>query len=357
MGSEVRVMKIGAQRITVPTVMLAAFAFLITSATGAPTRTKVRPVNGTIEALAMDGPRVAYDVRHAIGKNEVVVWDVNTGKATKVSGKFTAAADVTSTGRGVSELAIAGPRVVWIVNHGGLTESDDYLCGSWLVKPKEQKLATAVRTGDIDGVLTGKWIGGLVGSVGLVAVNRWTTDSTGAVTKGGLDRIGAVRLTRVASGPDTLWAQSADTFPARIAVAHADGTVAIFSATGRKRLTMTPSSTRRVALHRERLVVMTKARTLEVYDTRTGNLVKTWPLKSPLPPEAQGGELDVEGNIALYTVGRELRVLSLRTGKDRVLAKRSRAIRFAQIESPGAVFVAGEMLVYVPFARVAAVLS
>src|SRR5689334_19539468 len=62
---------------------------------------KVRHVLGPIQALTLDGSRVAYNVgtngtfskgKRTLHRNEVVVWDIRTGKTTKVSGKQTAAA-------------------------------------------------------------------------------------------------------------------------------------------------------------------------------------------------------------------------------------------------------------------------
>ena len=78
--------------------------------------------------------------------HKFIVWNVLTGKTTKVSGRITDQADGTSTGHGVRELAIAGQRVAWIINQGGNTESDDYLYTSLLAKPAEKKLASASRT-------------------------------------------------------------------------------------------------------------------------------------------------------------------------------------------------------------------
>src|SRR5204863_8510295 len=73
---------------------------------------------GEIEALAMDGPLVAYDVgtNANVGQrcNKVFAWNVRTGQKKKVSGKRTCDADSTSTGAGVAELAVAGKRVAWI---------------------------------------------------------------------------------------------------------------------------------------------------------------------------------------------------------------------------------------------------
>ena len=70
----------------------------------------------------------------------------------------------------------------------------------------------------------------------------------------------------------------------------------------------------------------------------------------------------MQANLAVYTVGRELHVVHLKTGKDRVLATMSRGIQFARIEASGVVY-AGNVrqgtkklgtLTYVPFARAAA---
>ena len=62
--------------------------------------------------------------------SKVLVWNTRTGKTIKVSGKKTAAADVTSTGMGVFQLAIAGSRVAWLVNQGSNLESEASLAAS-----------------------------------------------------------------------------------------------------------------------------------------------------------------------------------------------------------------------------------
>src|SRR5262249_56694822 len=119
---------------------------------------------------------------------KVLVWDLGTGKTVKVSGKKTAAADTSSTGAGVYELAIAGSRVAWLVNEGGNTEGDDYLFTSSLVNPRERKVASDVRLGDgcpgLGNRCAGQWLGGLGGSGKLLAPNRWATDGDGALSAG-----------------------------------------------------------------------------------------------------------------------------------------------------------------------------
>ena len=344
---------------------LVAF-FLFASAAATTTSTTHKSAGGKLNVVAMDGALVAYDIGNAVlvsGRgNKVIVWNVLTGKTTKVSGRITDQADGSSTGHGVRELAIAGQRVAWIINQGGNTESDDYLYTSLLAKPAEKKLASARRTGDVMGVLTGNWIGGLVGSESLLAVNRWATDATGTVTTVGLSVIGAYNLRRVASGSATPLAQSADA--GRIAVLRSDGSVGLYSATGRSLWTATPASAQQVVVQGNHLVVLTKTRTLAVYNSHTGSLLKTLPVRGRSPQN-----LDLQANVAIYTVGRELHVVHLKTGKDRVLATMSQAIKFApmfaQIEASGVVY-AGNVrqgtktlgtLTYLPFARVAAAVS
>jgi hypothetical protein len=107
---------------------------------------RVKNTNGWIQAIDMDGARVAYDVRTP-ACNKLFVWNVQSGGAARVSGRRTCAADSTSTGAGVRDVAVAGRRVAWIVNLGGNTESDDYLYTASLPKPKETLLASAIRTG------------------------------------------------------------------------------------------------------------------------------------------------------------------------------------------------------------------
>jgi len=118
-------------------------------------------------------------------------------------------------------------------------------------------------------------------SESLLAVNRWATDATGTVTTAGLSVIGAYNLRRVASGSPTLLAQSADA--GRIAVLRTDGSVGLYSVAGELLWTVTPPSAQQVALQGNYLVVLTKTRTLAVYNSHTGSLLKTLPIRGRSP--------------------------------------------------------------------------
>jgi hypothetical protein len=85
-----------------------------------------------------------------------------------------------------------------------------------------------------------------------------------------------------------------------------------------------------------------------VYDSHTGSLVKTLRVRGRSPQN-----VEVQANLAVYTVARELHVVHLMT------------IEFAEIEAPGVVY-AGNVrrgtrllgaLTYVPFAHAPAVVS
>lgn len=349
----------------VSTVSLSLVLLSTGPAGGLPGKSKQAP--GPIRALAMDGARVAYDVANPRGSgsgNKVLVWNLLTGKVVKVSGRRTDQADTTSTGYGVRELAISEKRVSWIINQGGNTESSDYLCASSVANPKEHTLAEATRSGPYQSS-PGSWISGLVGSDGVLAVNRWTVDEQGGVTEARLVLIGTWGLRRIAVGEQTLLAQSADA--GRIAVLRSDGSIGVYATSGRLLLQILSASPRDLALHGKYLVVLTKARKLAVYDSHTGALLRTLAVRGPTRAALQN--LDVESNLAVYTVWPEVRVVNLTTGKDRAIGN-LRAFPlfdrvFAQIEPVGVVY-AGNVrnrpvrfsttgtLVFVPMATVAA---
>lgn len=360
-------MKLGRAFLVLAAGLLSGLA-LVTSAAGTTSTQsrKVRHPQQPVGALAIDGDRIAYDLSSRDSANprktdKVLVWNVRTGNTVKVSGKKTAVADDTGTGMGVPELAIAGSRVAWLVNEGGNLESDDYLYTSSLTNPKEHRVASALRSGDGCGGgethCAGPWLGGLVGSGNLIALNRWTTDSSGAVTAGSLDLPSGSHLQSIATGADTVLASAAD--HGRIVVLRFDGTVALYSSTGELLRTVTPSSARAVALNKHALVVLTKTRTLELYYAPSGGgYSRTCSVHGTGTPQ----NLGVQGNIAIYSVRDSVHAQDLGSCKDRVIGKLPDRIAFARIDGAGLVYAANgtrkafgrSTLVFVPLARVKA---
>jgi hypothetical protein len=311
------------------TALLIATLVVALPAQGADPVPRVKNTKGEIESLAMDGPRVAYSVKSDTC-TKVIVLNVLTRGAAVASGPKTCDADNSSTGAGVREIAIAGLRLAWIVNQGGNSESNDYLYTAALGREKERLVASAMRTGDVDGTLAGGWMNHLVGSVAWIALNRFTTDANGAITQASLLQLGTGLRTLVL-GTRSLYAGSADA--ERVAVARLDNKVAIYDTNRRKLLvTIAPTTVKEIALRKDYLVVLTRTKTLEVYNSHTGVLLKRWPVASG------ASRLDVHSGIAVYAVGRTVFEVRLMDGRDAPLATAPRAIEGLEIEAPGVVY-------------------
>jgi hypothetical protein len=351
------------RRLQAPLVALTAVLVLgAASAGGAGAGTGVKPVvknvNGWITALAFDGSRVAYATQAFAPTNcsKLFTWNPLTKAGALVSGpKSGSCGSDTPTGKRIVAVALAGPRVAWIRNITGNTEADDFLYTRVLSTQKQ--LLAATRTGDTSGILKGKWLGGLVGSGSVLAVNTWTTSSTGAVTSASLGSVGLVKVTPVAKGAGTLTAESADT--GRVAVLRSNASVAIYSAGGTLQRTITPPTVKAIALRKAYLVVLSKTRTLQVYNSHTGSFIRSWPVP------AGATNLDVNQNIAVFSVWRKVYALQLTTGKLSLLATEKRAIVAAQIEAPGVLFAYNTLrglreignLAFVPLSAVKAAVS
>ena len=283
---------------------------------------------GDIEALAMDGSRIAYDVSAEYSPkrcNTVYVWNAVRGTTTRVSGRQSCGADNTSTGAGVRELALAGSRVAWIVNQGGNSESGDYLYTTVVAHPRERVLASAYRTGDVSGVLTGNWLGGLVGAGRFLAINHWATDSHGEVTTASLERV-AARVSDLSQGVATMTARATD--GRQLAVLRSDGTVGIYSTRAQLRRNVVPSSAQEVALRGDYLVVLTKGSALEVYNSHSGRRLRTW-------RAAGAAQLDISNGLAAYSAGRTVHVVRLTTGESVFSARAAAAVTAVQLEPSG----------------------
>ena len=359
-----------------------AAATLVLAASAAGTTAgaaKTRQFNAPVGALALDGSRVAYGLSNSTGghANQVFVWNLVSGKTTKVSGRHTA-----SWPDGLSELALAGSRVAWIIHTGANTYSTDLFFSSSLASSQEQQVASVQRTaaqcGSAGPKCAGNWIGGLVSTGTQILVNRYTTAGHGpgkvgginhAVTDGALYALSGTALRRLATGTATVEASYGDL--GRVAVLRPNGSVGVYSSAGTRLLSLTPTPrAAAVALSGRNLVVLEYGGTLALYNSGTGSLVKT--LKASGKP-ALVRNLGVEGNIAIYTTGlgfgpgdfshSTLRAVNLASGKDRVIGKFGTAyadvIGLARIDSDGVVYSTSRVedngkLVFLPWAQVAA---
>ena len=121
---------------------------------------------------------------------------------------------------------------------------------------------------------------------------------------------------------------------------------------------MATGSPRSIALRKDYLAVLTKGKKLEIYDARSGVLLKTWPVA------AGAMRLDVHSGIAVYVVGRRVYVLRLADGKHSVLAVAPRAIVGLELEAAGVVYAYNTVkgiedvgnLAFVPLAKATSIL-
>ena len=290
------------------------------AATRTPTR-KLKHASGPIVALAMDGPRVVYSTQG----NRVYVWNIRSGATSQARDSSS------STFPLVQEVAIAGTRVAWITRDvaGNSEETNEDLYTASLNGAGARKLAHAFRVHDfgLDDIQrwNGDWIGGLAGTGKLLVVSRWTTapnpggSTFETISNARLSLISATggRLHPIAGGEDSIVSASVDS--GHVAVLRPNGSVGIYSATGVLLRQITPSSAQEIALGGGRLVVLTKTKTLDVYDAKTGAFEHSWPVKTKA--HLQAGYLRAYGRIALFSVApgrssRNLRFMDLKTGRN-----------------------------------------
>ncbi len=358
---------------------------LMTSAAGTTARApkSQRLEVSPLEALALDGSRVAYDVAatrtRSHGKlvrhpNRVFIWSLHTDKTINVSGKRGTHADThSSPATSFEQLAIAGTRVAWLTtSRFDSPKGEDDLYISSVLRPKVRRVSDEVRYGQDCGKMvhdsgcTGDYLGPLVGAGNLIAVNRstFTVGSWPQITDGRLYVVNGTKLTQIARGGDTVWAT--DTDGGRVAVlrdaqVYAEETVGLYSSTGASLISVTPtSSPGAVAISGPNLVVFGGSK-LAVYDASSGSLKRTF---------AQQGKSigpgDAQGNIAVYATGRSMHALNLSSGKDRIVGRLPHSISLARIDSVGLVYtdatamgrrpIAGP-IVFLPFKQVAAAVS
>ena len=308
--------------LVVPSVIVLA---LSASASTMPTR-KVEHTGSPVTTLAIDGPRVVYST----DGNGVYVWNLRSGVTSRVRVPTKSGFPL------VQEVAIAGTRVAWITRHvsGISEETSERLYTASVTGTGSRELGHAHRVHQfgipsLTQLWHGDWMTGLVGSGETLAVSRWTEtplpDWSGTtITNARLNSIGKTGLRQIVAGEQAIVSQSADAD--RVAVLRADGTVGIYSATGALLKKVTPTSAQEITLGGGRLVVLTKAKTLETYGSETGLLRESWPIRT----RDSVGHLQAYGRIAVLSVdpryrARDLRVVDLKTGKSVTLPKRARS--------------------------------
>jgi hypothetical protein len=336
--------------------------------TAGPQPNNVKQMAKATEAVAMDGPRVAY----ASG-GRIRTWNVVNGATSVIKGKYGSNREYATA----SAIAIAGKRVAWIKHvYFGNTELDHWLYTA-RVGGTARLLRRARGYNNTDCGLGGPQIDGLVGSGTFLAVSTWTLNDNGSNSwNKRLNLITPTGLRTIVSGPNGIVSASADANHITViplgsvsmdpgycvSVPSTSVGVYIYSAHGALlnefALSTHNSGVLRVAISGRQLVVLGSQRavTLSVYDWQTGALVHSW----PVAVSWRDGGFAVYGHLAVVQGRLGLHLVDLKTGKD-VIVTRTNAGAFPAIGSRGLVYAVNPSkdgrpakLVFVPMAKLLA---
>jgi len=261
-------------------------------------------------------------------------------------------------------LALAGTRVAWLETIEAGEQERTTLWTATLREPRATRLATAEAGAGSD--TSGRYLGNLHGAGTLLGFNRWTsceqgTDhpgcGPGAPRSPSLYRIDSASKAALVPGVENARLTWVD--GGRLATGY--DPIQLVDGSGRllQSIATGPQDRHGLALSGTQLVVST-GRTLQVYDTRTGSLARTWPVVSYAG--AVGSVADLQDGIELYFVARQLHVLRIADGRDRTLAVSAGHLVGAQIEKAGVWFAyntaAGHgRVVFVPWSSVRSTLG
>lgn len=270
-----------------------------------------------ISAMSMDGGRVAYAVHDPAAKcDEVKFWNPSWNFVARVTHPSAATCLPTHAAGGVTNVAMAGNRLVWTTRYGNTTRvlaASAIGCKEWVVARPAAGAAVAGLAGD-GGVLAYALRGaGSANSPGTVALVSADSD----------DWYGEV----LSQSPVEVAAVSVDSD--RIATLYRDGTVTVLSERGSLVSTFDAGPARALALRGDTVAVLRRGQ-LDVYSAKTGLLAHAW----PVPANAR--TVGLHYGIAVIAAGGNVLALNVATGRTaRLLHAPGRVA--AEIDSPGAV--------------------
>jgi hypothetical protein len=292
---------------------------------------------GRVTGLAADGNRVAIGttaLKNACDR--VIVWNPFTRANERWATRTNCGAGTdTSGGQALREVALAGTRVAWLESISG-NNQELTLRTATLSRPSTRDLVFAVNGNGAGGDPTGQYVGETHGDGDLLAFRTWTVcapdipnppcsqPKSGAAPT--LWRATATSKAQVTKAAGTLVAVDAGRLAVRSGVE-----VTLFDSAGHvvRTIATTPGAGG-TALNGTQLATVDGS-TLSVYSTTTGTLTKTIALPR------SGKLLDLQSGIALVQLGdRELRVVRISDGRDRVLATAASTLAGGQLESAGA---------------------
>jgi len=310
--------------------LLGAASVVSVAAASAPLSRSVI-ASAPVRGLAADGSLTAFAVgARAHDCRHVVLWNRAAGSAARL-GRAKPCGEVTSTGSGLVGPSLAGTRALWLSYAGGNIREWALLSGTAANRtPKQIRFIAR----DVDGP-------------GPVVLGEGDSSKFGYLLPYAVDsKLYALR----ADGRSILYLTASARIVAvaakggELAAALETGPVVILE--GPNRIVRTESFAGKVDAVRITgyALVAQQGRILAL---RAGGAHRAW----TLPPGAKLA--DAEGSLAVYVRGKEVRLLSLTTGKD-ILFHRAATAPLAQLEPGGLVYAVGRKITFVPAAQLAA---
>jgi hypothetical protein len=345
-------------RKTLPALVATLFVLALLPAAGSSSvgGTKVLKTRGYVNHLAADGNRVAVAVsgftpHHC---NLIDVWNPARNAVTRIKTGVGCPGSETPKD-GITTVALAGTRVAWIEEGGGMSTELSLRSRSLSGKKTASIAFTAYPD---EGSTPTNLFGYLTGHGSLIAYNAWVRCTAIPVGwEGGqscsepapgdqsITNVSEQKLLKIvngesveiatapdaqASGPTTMSLAVVSIDGGRIVTQQPDGAMTLYSAAGDvvKQIAVPAGTFSGTALQSSKLVTLRDGN-LELYNTSTGALTSTTPV-------AAGSVLrDLYKGLAVYVKGRKIHVLRLSDGKDVAYSPPGNGAVDAQIESTG----------------------
>jgi hypothetical protein len=264
-----------------------------------------------INAIAMDGKRVAFVVHDPAGNcDKVLFWSIQWHFVARLTERVGPTCLPAHAAGGITNVAIAGERAAWTTHYGTSTRvlaASIIDCVEWVVgRPTSNGRQVAGLSGD-DNTLAFAVAGSAGASNVALVPSRW-------------------RASSIARSNSRVVAISAD--GGRVAALREDGTVAVVTRGGRPMHRIAVGHASALSLHMHTLAVLEQG-TLDVYDVRSGRLLHTWRVPS------NATSVDLQYGIAVLAAGRDVFAVNAASGRTARLLHAPGSVR-AQIEEPGA---------------------
>lgn len=268
-------------------------------------------IPGPIEAIGMDGYRVAVAVHEPGECAQIMYWNIAWNYVSKITDEDERTCHLTSNGGVIRSVAIAGIRSAWVIR----SRRADRLLTSNSTACFDRIVATVPRE---NGRLTS-----LSGDGAALAFA-----STNAASQGNmLGTVAERQVQPLVRGEGAPIAISADA--GRFAVLNRDGTIDLRSERGELLGTIAKTDAVAIVLRANHVVVLTRSGRLQVYATATHEKLHDWSV-----PGGAASRIDAQFHVAVVTSGGNVYAVSLTTGRRSLIASVPGPV-LADIESAG----------------------